>query len=141
MWNLRSTCACKLVDIEVQTGLEAYMDIKSPLSKSRTSPEAYIDFKFYISKSRTSLQAYFDFKFHPSQSRTSLEGYIDLEFHISKPRTTELVYKPKLTSIVMPCLCLWQVTAIRCRRDAPPKIWCSSEKGFLETQIRLQVPN
>ena len=37
-------------DIEVQASLQTYMDLKSPLSKSRISLKAYIDFEFHISK-------------------------------------------------------------------------------------------
>jgi hypothetical protein len=53
--------------------------------------EAYIDFKLHLSKSRTSLEAYFNFKFNFSKSRTSfckLEAYIDFKFHLSEPRTS-----------------------------------------------------
>jgi hypothetical protein len=49
----------------------------------RTSLQAGINFKFHILKSRTSLEAYFNSRFCLSQSRTSLEAYIDLQARAS----------------------------------------------------------
>ena len=65
----------------------SHIDLKSHISKARTSLEAYIDFNFHLWKPRT-YKLCIHFKFHPSQSGTSLQAYIEFEFRLSKAYTT-----------------------------------------------------
>ena len=66
----RSPCIRYMLSCYILTHLEFLHDITIATHGGEWL-EAYIDFKLHLSKSRTSLEAYFNFKFNFSKSRTS----------------------------------------------------------------------